>query len=117
MRRGGVVAMVVCLAAPGAQAKDKKGLVDEVRVEGAHLEQTSRCNKGGAIRVLANDSRLLLGGDCTEVVVEGARNWIQVEHAGVIRMVGGLNTVMYQDPGTRVDDRGRGNTVAPKWPQ
>ncbi len=117
MRRGVLSAAVVCLVALAAEAKEKKAPVEEVRVEGAHLEQTSRCNKGGAIRVLANDSRLLLGGDCTEVVVEGARNWIQVEHAGVIRMVGGLNTVMYQDPGTRVDDRGRGNTVAPKWPQ
>ncbi len=110
-------ALLACVMTVGAEAKERKALVDEVRVEGAHLEQTSRCNKGGAIRVVANDSRLLIAGDCTDVVVEGMRNYIQVEHAGVIWMVGGLNTVMYEDPGTRVDDRGRGNTVAPKWPQ
>ena len=119
MRRSRVWAGVVaaCLAAIGAQAKEKKAAVDEVRVEGAHLQQTSRCNKGGAIRVLASDSQLLIAGDCTDVVVEGSRNSIQVEHAGTIRMVGGLNTVVYQDSRTQVDDRGRGNSVAPKWPQ
>ena len=100
------------LVTVGASAKDKKAPVDEVRVEGAHLQQTSRCNKGGVIRVLASDSQLLIAGDCTDVVVEGARNTIQVEHA-----VGGLNTVLYQDSRTQVDDRGRGNTVSPKWPQ
>ena len=117
MRRGAVLLATACLAGVAAQAKDKKAPVEEVRVEGVHLEQTSRCNKGGVIRVLASDSRLLIGGDCTDVVVEGSRNWIQVEHAVMIRMRGEMNTVVFQDPGTQAEDRGRGNSVTPKWPQ
>ncbi len=109
--------LMVLAVAVLAQAKVKKAPVEEVRVEGAHLEQTSRCNKGGAIRVVASDSRLLIAGDCTDVIIAGERNWIQVEHAGTIRMLGGLNTVLYQDSRTQVDDRARGNSVAPKWPQ
>ena len=111
----GVTAM--CLAKYPAQAKEKKAAVDEVRVAGAHLEQTSRCNKGGVIRVMASDSRLLIGGDCTDVVITGDRNWIQVEHAVMIRMGGEMNTVVFEDPGTQVEDRGRANSVTPKWPQ
>ncbi len=107
---------VLSLTALVAHAKEK-AVADEVRVDGAHLEQTSRCNKNGILRVLASDSHLLVGGDCTGVVVVGSRNWIQVEHADWIRMRGNLNTILYQDSRTRVDDRGRGNSVAPKWPQ
>ncbi len=116
LRWRGLGILVVGVAAL-AQAKVKKAPADEVRVEGTHLEQTSRCNKGGAIRVLASDSHLLIAGDCTDVIIAGERNWIQVEHAGTIRMLGGLNTVLYQDSRTQVDDRARGNSVAPKWPQ
>lgn len=118
MRRWVGTAMLVLAAAVGfAQPKREKVAVAEVRVDGTHLEQTSRCNKGGVIRVAATDSRLLIMGDCTQVIVEGKSNWIQVEHADRIVMLGGLNTVLYQDRGTRVDDRGNGNSVAEKWPQ
>ena len=106
----------LCLAALSAHAKDK-AVVDEVRVDGAHLEQTSRCNKNGALRILASNSHLLLAGNCTDVIVIGSSNWIQIEHADWIRMRGNLNTVLYQDTRTRIDDRGRGNSVTPKWPQ
>ena len=107
---------VLSLTALVAQAKEKP-VVDEIRVDGAHLEQTSRCNKNGVLRIFASDSRLLIAGDCTGVVVVGSSNWIQVEHADWIRMRGSLNTVLYQDTRTRIDDRGRGNSVSPKWPQ
>ena len=117
MRREGMLLLAaLCLIPAAIQAKEKP-VVDEVRVDGTQLEQTSRCNKNGALRILASNSRLLIAGDCTDVVVVGSRNWIQVEHANWIRMRGNLNTVMYQDTQTRVDDRGRGNSVAPKWPQ
>ena len=106
----------LCLLPFAAQAKDKP-VVEEVSVDGTHLEQTSRCNKDGALRILASDSRLLIAGDCTNVVVVGSNNWIQVEHATWIRMRGNLNTVLYQDTQTLIEDRGRGNSVAPKWPQ
>ena len=114
MRR--LLAAALGLAALFAQAKEKP-TVDEVRVDGSHLEQTSRCNKNGALRIFANDSHLLLAGDCTDIIVVGSSNWIQIEHADWIRMRGNLNTVFYQDSQTRIDDRGRGNSVAPKWPQ
>ena len=115
MRRR-LLAAALCLPALLASAKDKT-VVDEVRVDGAHLEQTSRCNKNGALRINASNSRLLLAGDCTDIVITGSNNWIQVEHADWIRMRGNLNTVLYQDTRTRIDDRGRGNSVSPKWPQ
>ena len=108
--------MALGLLSTGVQAKEKP-VVEELRVEGTHLEQTSRCNKDGVLRVLASESRLLISGDCTDIVVVGSNNWIQVEHADWIRMRGNLNTVLYQDTRTRIDDRGRGNSVAPKWPQ
>lgn len=113
------VAMIGLLSAASlmAQPKRDKPAVEAVQVEGTHLEQTSRCNKGGAIRVSATESRLLIVGDCTTVEISGSKNWVQVEHADRILMLGGLNTVLYQDSGTRVDDRGRGNSVAPKWAQ
>ena len=119
MRREGACVLLLtalCFANAGAQIKEK-AVVEEVRVDGAHLEQTSHCNKDGALRILASDSRLLIAGDCTNVVVVGSNNWIQVEHATWIRMRGNLNTVLYQDTQTLIDDRGRGNSVAPKWPQ
>lgn len=109
-----VLGMAMTAAAP---AKEKKAPVDEVQVDGTHLDQTSRCNANGVIRVLANESHLLIAGDCKTVVVVGARNWIQVEHADVVQMLGDLNNVFYQDSRTRVDDRGKGNAVTPKWAQ
>ena len=113
--KGALLLATLCFASAGAQTKDKA--VEEVRVEGTHLEQTSRCNKDGTLRILASDSHLLIAGDCTSVVVVGRGNWIQIEHADWIRLRGDLNTVLYQDTRTRIDDRGRGNSVAPKWPQ
>jgi hypothetical protein len=115
-RFGAAAVCLIALAALAAKGKDKPS-VEEVRVDGSHLEQTSRCNKHGVLRVLANDSHLLIAGDCTDIVVVGANNWIQVEHADWIRMRGNLNTVLYQDPSTQIDDRGKGNSVAEKWPQ
>ena len=106
----------LCFTSAGAQGKAKPA-VEEVRVDGMHLEQTSHCNKDGALRVLASESRLLISGDCTNVVVIGSNNWIQVEHANWIRVRGNLNTVVYQDTQTLIDDRGQGNSVTPKWPQ
>lgn len=114
--RASLLLAALCLLPAGAQAKEKPA-ADEVRVEGTHLEQTSRCNKDGALRILASNSHLLIAGECTSVVVVGSGNWIQIEHAEWIRMRGNLNTVLYQDTQTRIDDRGRGNSVAPKWPQ
>ena len=114
--RRSLLLAALCLIPAAVQAKEKP-VVEEVQVEGTHLEQTSRCNKNGALRILASNSRLLIAGDCTDVVVVGSRNWIQIEHANWIRMRGNLNTVMYQDSQTRIDDRGAGNSVAPKWPQ
>lgn len=115
MRRLLIAALFLMISA-GVQAKEKLP-VNEVVVEGTHLEQTSRCNKDGALRVLASDSHLLISGDCTDVTVIGSNNWIQVEHADWIRLRGNLNTVLYQDTRTQSDDRGRGNSVTPKWPQ
>ena len=115
MRRR-LLAAAFCLPALLANARQKP-VVDEVLVDGTHLEQTSRCNKDGAIRILASESRLLILGDCTSIIVIGRNNWIQVEHADWIRMRGNLNTVLYQDSRTLIDDRGRGNSVSPKWPQ
>ncbi len=108
---------MLCGVAVMAQGKAEPPAVDEVKVEGTHLEQTSRCNKGGVIRVVATDSRLSIRGDCREVIVDGGSNWILVEHARRIVMHGSRNTVLYQDRATRVEDRGAANSVAEKWPQ
>ena len=115
MRMGGVVAVLVCGAALMGQGKAASPAVDEVKVEGTHLEQSSRCTKDGVIRVAATESRLSILGDCRDVIVEGSSNWILVEHAKRIVMHGARNTVMYRS--TRVEDRGMANSVAEKWPQ
>jgi len=88
-----------------------------VEVTGDHLEQTARCNDGAPLRILSNDSRLSILGDCTLVTIVGSRNWMTVGHARRIATTGDRNTVLYNDHSTRVDDRGKANSVAERWPQ
>ncbi len=55
-RLSGLVALMLCGVAVMAQGKAAEPpAVDEVKVEGTHLEQSSRCNKGGVIRVVATE--------------------------------------------------------------
>ena len=87
-----------------------------VRITGDGLEQTIHCN-GNAVTITGNGSRFVLEGRCTTVSVQGSRNWLEVQDADWIRTSGTLNSVLYLNPGTRVADSGRGNSVAPKWQQ
>ena len=87
-----------------------------VRVEGDRLEQTVRCN-GHAMVIAGSDSRLSVLGPCTEVRVEGSRNFITVSAATRIVTAGDQNTVEYMERRTKVRDLGKGNSVAEKFPQ
>jgi hypothetical protein len=88
----------------------------EIRMEGDGLEQTVHCHHN-ALHVLGNGSRLTIEGSCTTVFVEGSRNWMEVQDADVIDTKGSMNSVLFLNPGTRTVDRGKANTVAPKWQQ
>ena len=87
-----------------------------VRVDGDHLEQTVRC-EGHAIEIAGSNSRLVVLGPCTAVRVLGNRNFVTVGATKKIVTKGDQNTVEYTERRTRVSDRGKGNTVAEKWPQ
>ncbi len=102
------VALALCLRARVAPALQKYAGGAPGKVMGENLEQSSRCDKGAPIRVLANESHLSILGDCTVVTVVGHRNWILIEHARRIVMVGNRNTVLYDD---------RANSVMERWPQ
>ena len=100
-----------------ASAATPSGDRPPVEVVGNNLEQTSRCTDGAPLRILASDSRLAILGDCTVVTIVGSRNWLTVQHARRIVATGNRNTVLYDDHSTRVEDRGRANSVAERWPQ
>ena len=87
-----------------------------MRVTGDGLEQTIHCH-GNAVTIAGNGSRFTIEGRCSTVLVQGNRNWIEVQDADWIRTPGTLNSVLYLNPGTRVSDSGKGNSVAPKWQQ
>lgn len=80
------------------------------------LEQTIHCH-GNAVYIAGNRGRFTIEGSCSTVYVEGSRNWLEIQDADWIRTPGNLNSVLYLNPGTRVSDPGRGNSVAPKWQQ
>ncbi len=84
---------------------------------GHGLEQSARCEKGALLTITASDSRLSILGDCLAVVIEGDRNWIQVMHARSIVSTGNQNTILYADRTTRVEDKGKANSLAERWPQ
>ncbi len=96
--------------------RHKDAAVADVRLEGNALEQTVRCHHN-AVHVLGNESRLTFVGSCTKVYVEGNRNWMEVQDAGVIETTGFMNSVLYLNPNTRTVDKGKANSVAPKWQQ
>ena len=100
--------------AQGAAAGDDEAKM--VRVEGDHLEQTVRC-EGHALEITGSGSRLAVLGPCTEVRVLGSRNFVTVGAALRIVTKGDQNTVEYTERRTRVSDRGKGNSVAEKYPQ
>ena len=87
-----------------------------VTVDGSHLEQTSRCEKG-PIYIAASESRLSILGSCTVVYVQGSKNWVEVDHAQRIVVTGNRNDVLYSDGTTRVTDKGRANSVSAKYQQ
>ena len=84
---------------------------------GSKLEQSARCEKGSVLRIAASDSRVSVLGECSAVLIEGDRNWIEVEHARRIVTTGSRNTVLYDDGTTRVEDKGKANSLAARWPQ
>ena len=96
-----------------AGAQEKAPVV----LSGSGLEQSARCEKGAPLRIAASDSRVSVLGECSAVFVEGDRNWIQVQHASRIVATGGRNTVLYDDRTTRVEDKGKANSIAERWPQ
>ena len=85
-------------------------------ITGNGLEQTIHCH-GNAVTITGDGSRFTLEGRCSTVSIQGSRNWIEVQDAEWIRTPGTLNSVLYLNPGTRVSDSGKGNSVAPKWQQ
>lgn len=110
-------ALVVGSAGAGWGERHKSAVAEgEMRLEGNSLEQTVHC-RHNAIHVLGNGSRLTIEGSCTKVYVEGSRNWIEVQETDVIETSGEMNSVLFLSPNTRTVDRGRANSVAPKWQQ
>ena len=114
MRRYGFALSVMLLAAAPAVAATEP--TAPVRISGDGLEQTIHCT-GNAVTITGNGSRFTIEGRCSTVLVQGNRNWIEVQDADWIRTAGALNSVLYLNPGTRVADSGKGNSVAPKWQQ
>ena len=109
-----ILAATLLFATAAAIAQTEK---PSVEVTGDHLEQTARCDKDAPLRILSNDSRLSVLGTCTVVTIVGSRNWISIQHARRILTTGDRNTVLYDDRSTRVEDHGRANSVAERWPQ
>ena len=105
-----LVLSITLLAATAVASTDP---VPALRIPGDCLEQTIHCH--GIIT--GNGSRFTLEGRCSTVSVQGSRNWIEVQDADWIRTPGALNSVLYLNPGTRVSDSGKGNSVTPKWGQ
>ena len=112
----GALLMATAAMLPAGQRHRAAVEEDGVRVEGDGLEQTLHCHRN-AIHIVGNKSRLVIDGSCAKVYVEGSYNWIEIEDADVIEMRGDMNSVLYLNPGTRTVDRGRANSVAPKWQQ
>ncbi len=110
----GVVLLGVAVA--GARSRRKEAVAEDVWISGDKLEQGVQCQHN-AVHVLGNGGYLTIEGRCTAVYVDGNRNWIEVQDADVIVTRGDMNSVMYLNPGTRVVDPGRANSVAPRWPQ
>ena len=90
--------------------------VADVHIRGDGEEQSVHCNHN-AVYITGNGGRFTIEGECTTVFVEGSRNWVEVQYAQWIRTPGAMNSVLYLNPGTRVVDGGKGNSVAPKWQQ
>lgn len=110
-----VLALLLILLAPCSVFATEPSAGD-VHVTGEELEQTIHCH-GNAVYIASNHSRFTIEGSCSTVYVQGSRNWLEVQDADWIKTTGKLNSVLYLNPGTRVSDSGRGNTVAPKWQQ
>ena len=108
-----VLALSLAVAAPAFATEPTSNVI---HITGDALEQTIHCN-GNAVVITGNRSRFTIEGRCSTVSVEGSRNWLEVQDADWIRTPGTLNSVLYLNPGTRVADSGRGNSVAPKWQQ
>ena len=113
-----LAACLLLAAAAGASAgrKSTAAAKEETRLTGDHLEQNVRCDRN-VLHILGDASRLTVTGSCKTVVVEGSRNFIEIEDADLIDTRGDSNSVLFLNPGDRVVDHGHGNSVTPKWQQ
>lgn len=106
---------IILTGAVWAQTAPPEG--NSAVLAGNKLEQSARCGDDAPLRITASDSRLSILGKCSVVRIEGDRNWIEIEHARRILATGSRNSVLYADRTTRIEDKGKANSLAERWPQ
>lgn len=89
-------------------------LVIDIVIDGHDLHRTVNCN-GNNVVVKANDSKLILKGQCKEVQVNGSTNILTIDVVASIILESADNTVRWkkaaQGDKPKVVDRSSGNKV------
>lgn len=109
----GLFLVLACLSALPPNAA-KAGSSDDLVINGHDLRKTYNCN-GNSVVVDANDSELILKGQCNEVKVNGSTNTITIDVVASIVLESADNTVRWKKAAKgdkpKIVDRSTGNKV------